>query len=133
MSHVPEYTIRGEPADPKPAVEGPAPSATGPDAGSLAVGPFRSWMLALAAAAIAGLLTWAVGEKTYGLYHPPKEAYKNRFAFAEIIRHELVADQKNGAIAFGTFGASLGLLCGAAGGLAGAPRGPWSSPRWRAW
>jgi hypothetical protein len=83
----------------------------------LTFAPLRSWILALAAAVIAGLLTWTVGEKTYRLYRPPKEAYANRFAFAELNRHQLAADQKNGAIAFGTFGAWLGLFCGLAGGL----------------
>jgi hypothetical protein len=117
MSSVPESTVGGEPADPKPAVERPEPLVKGPDTESLMLAPLRSWILALGAAVIAGLLTWAVGEKTYGHYRPPKEAYKNRFAFAEVNRHELVADRKNGAIAFGTFGACLGLLGGAAGGL----------------
>lgn len=117
MSSVPESTARGEPAGPKPAGDGPGSSVTGPNAGALTFAPPRSWILTLGAAVIAGLLTWAVGEKTYRLYRPSKEAYANRYAFAELLRQELVADRKNGAIAFGTFGACLGLLCGAAGGM----------------
>jgi hypothetical protein len=121
MSNVPEATGLSEPADQKPSVEGPEPSAAGLDIGSSAVGRLRPWILALGAATIAGLLTWAVGEKTYNLYRPPKEVLANRFAFAELNRHQAVADQKNGAVAYGTFGAWLGLFFGAAGGLAGRP------------
>lgn len=121
MSSVPETTGLGEPAEPKPAVEGPEPSVKGLGTRSSVCDRLRPWILALGAAVIAGLLTWGVGEKTYNFYRPPKEALRNRYAFAELNRHQAVADRKNGAVAYGTFGAWLGLLFGAAGGLAGRP------------
>jgi hypothetical protein len=121
MSSVPESTGRVESADPKPSLAGPEPHVAGTDDASSALVPLRLWILVLAAAVIAGMLAWTVGEKTYGLYRPSKEAYANRYNFAEINRQQAVADRKNGAIAFGTFGALLGLFCGAAGGLSRRP------------
>jgi hypothetical protein len=63
-----------------------------------------------------GFLAWGIGEIMFDYYGPSVEARRNRFAFDVLNREQGIADQKNAAIAFGTFGALLGLLVGAAGG-----------------
>jgi hypothetical protein len=81
-----------------------------------------SWVLALilcvSAALIAAFIAWRVGEMMYEYYRPSDAALRARFDFSARNREQLVADQKNAAIACGTFGALMGLLAGAAGGLA---------------
>jgi hypothetical protein len=73
---------------------------------------------ALGAALVAGFLAWGVGEKMYAYYRPSKAAYRGRYDFSALNREQAIADQKNAVIAFGTFGALLASLVGAAGGLA---------------
>jgi hypothetical protein len=75
------------------------------------------WVCVLGAGLGAGLLAWFIGERMYNYYRPSAEAQQNRFEFAALNREQGRADQKNAAIAYGTFGALLGLLVGASGGL----------------
>jgi hypothetical protein len=70
----------------------------------------------LGAAVCAGLIAWKIGEATYDLYGPSKEARRSRYDFSALNREQGVADQKNAAIAFGTFAALLGLSLGGASG-----------------
>jgi hypothetical protein len=49
-------------------------------------------------------------------YGPSAAALRSRYDFTALNREQLVADRKNAAIAFGTFGALVGLFAGAAGG-----------------
>jgi hypothetical protein len=90
--------------------------------GSVAEARGSSWVWALvfgvSAALIAAFITWKVGENMYEYYRPSDEALRSRFDFRARNREQLVADQKNAAIACGTFGALMGLLAGAAGGFA---------------
>jgi hypothetical protein len=70
---------------------------------------------AVAAALVAGFLAWGISEKFHDHYQPSAKAQSSR-DFTALNREERIADQKNTAIVFGTFGALLGLLSGAAGG-----------------
>jgi len=79
--------------------------------------PAVLWAGVVAASLLAGVLAWAVGETTYNHFRPSAKAQQNRFEFAALNREENQASQKNAAVAYGTFGALLGLLLGAAGGL----------------
>jgi MFS family permease len=67
------------------------------------------------AALVAGLLAWGIGEKTHDYYQVPVSAQGSR-DFTALNREERISDQKNTAIAYGTFGALLGVFSGAAGG-----------------
>ena len=58
---------------------------------------------------LAGALTWGVGEITYNHFRPSDKAQANRYEFAALNREEALASQKNAAVAYGTFGALLGL------------------------
>jgi hypothetical protein len=81
--------------------------------------PARLWALAMAAAIVAGLLTWMIGEHTVGFFEPPPRPTRargqtmNRPSFDSRVAAEL----KNAALTFGVFGAGLGLAMGLAGGL----------------
>jgi len=70
---------------------------------------------AVGAALVAGFLAWGVGEQTYDYYRPPASAQSAR-DFRSLNRENGIAIKVNSAIAFGTFGALLGLFSGAAGG-----------------
>jgi hypothetical protein len=71
---------------------------------------------AIVAAFVAGFLAWGIGEITHDYYRPSAKAQQSARAFTALNREQGIADQKNTAIAFGAFGAVLGLLSGAAGG-----------------
>src|SRR5258708_6751527 len=73
---------------------------------------------AFGAALLAGFLAWGVGEKMHAYYRPSKAANRGRFDFSALNRELAIAGQKNAVISFGTFGALLGSMVGAAGGLA---------------
>jgi len=70
---------------------------------------------ALGAAMVAGFLACGIGEQTYDYYQPPASALSSR-EFTALNREKGIAHQKNSALAYGAFGALLGLLSGAAGG-----------------
>jgi hypothetical protein len=74
---------------------------------------------ALGTALVAGVLSWGIGELTSNYYGPSKEAIRSttRFDFNALNRSQGLADRKNATIAFGTFGALLGLSVGAFAGL----------------
>ncbi len=81
--------------------------------------PRRLWALAMAAAVVAGLLTWMIGERTVRFFEPPPRPTRargltmNRPSFDSRVAAEL----KNATLTFGVFGAGLGLAMGLAGGL----------------
>jgi hypothetical protein len=74
---------------------------------------------AVVAAVIAASLAWGIGEKMYDYYRPSLTAQANPRDFTVMNREKRIADQKNTAIAFGTFGAVIGLVFGVAGGALG--------------
>ncbi len=118
MSVAPDWSERAPRVDSTPPADAPEP-ATAPVAGQadMTGNPGRRALVyAVGAALVAGSLTWGVGEKTYGYYRPSAKAQPNPREFSGLNREMRIADQKNTAIAFGTFGAFLGMLCGAAGG-----------------
>jgi hypothetical protein len=78
-------------------------------------GLLQASMYAVVAALVAGFLAWGIGEKTYDYYRPSASARTSR-DFTALNREKRIANQKNTAIAFGTFGALLGMSTGAAGG-----------------
>jgi hypothetical protein len=75
----------------------------------------QSLAYAVGAALVAGILAWGIGEKLYDYYQVPKSALGTRDLRA-LNRETRIVHQKNTAIAFGIFGALLGLFSGAAGG-----------------
>jgi hypothetical protein len=81
--------------------------------------PARLWAVAMAAAVVAGLLTWIIGERTVGFFKPPPRPTRasgqtmNRPSF----ENRVAAELKNATLTFGVFGAGLGLAMGLAGGL----------------
>jgi hypothetical protein len=79
----------------------------------------RPSVYAMLAAVIAAFLAWGIGEKLYDYYVPSRTSQGNPRDFTAMNREKRIADQKNTAIAFGTFGAVIGLVFGAAGGALG--------------
>ena len=81
----------------------------------IAIGGLHAAAYALAAALVAGILAWGIGEKTYDYYRSAGKAGDSR-DFTAMNREKGIGIKVNSAIAFGTFGAILGILSGAAGG-----------------
>jgi hypothetical protein len=79
----------------------------------------EAWVYAAGAALIAAFLAWGIGEKMYDYYRPSGTAHGDPRDFTVLNREKLIADQKNTAIASGTFGALIGLVFGVAGGALG--------------
>jgi hypothetical protein len=71
---------------------------------------------AVGAALVAAFLAWGIGEKTHDYYGISAKAQQSAREFTALNREKGIADQKNTVIAYGTFGALLGLFSGAAGG-----------------
>jgi hypothetical protein len=76
----------------------------------------RASVYAITAALVAGFLAWGIGEITCDYYRPSAKAQQSARDFTALNREKAIADQKNTAIAYGTFGAVLGLFSGVAGG-----------------
>lgn len=104
-----DLTQPGEVPEPAPA---PLEAQT---AATDVAGLLRASVYAVVAALVAGFLAWGIGEKTYDYYRPSASARTGR-DFTALNRETRITSQKNSAIAFGTFGALLGVLTGAAGG-----------------
>jgi hypothetical protein len=120
MSDVPhsdEPKSLGDFAPPADTPE-PAPATLRAKAAVTGISTLHTLGYALGAALVAGFLAWGIGEKTYGYYQIPASVLGQR-DFSALNREERIADQKNTAIAYGTFGALLGLLSGVAGGAVG--------------
>jgi hypothetical protein len=92
----------------------PAPAAFEAQAAVTGFPRLQALVCAIGAALVAGFLAWGIGEKTYNYYQAPGAS--TRGDLSAMNRAMRLADQKNSAIAFGTFGALLGLMSGAAGG-----------------
>ncbi len=103
--------------DSTPPTEAPAaaPAPLGAQTAVTDIPGLRASVYAVGSALVAGLLAWGIGEQTHDYYQPPASAASSR-EFTALNREKRIADQKNTAIAFGTFGALLGLFSGAAGG-----------------
>jgi hypothetical protein len=125
-THLGEYTMSDVPDTNEPDPQGdltppaeasePAPAPLEARTAVTAIpGLLQALVYAVGATLVAGFLAWSVGEKTYDYYRPPASTLSSR-DFTALNREEAIADQKNTAMAFGTFGALLGVLSGAAGG-----------------
>jgi hypothetical protein len=116
MSVVPDSNEPISPVDLTSTVPAPAPAPAHPETESAARDSPRVqvWVNAVGAAFIAAFLAWGVGEKMYGYYRPKATASSRDFRVLN--REERIAEQKNTAVAFGVFGAILGMLSGVAGG-----------------
>src|SRR5215472_9987085 len=113
MSVIPNPTERGPHDDLTPSAAEPrSPAPATPPAESIAAGSGWLWMPAVAAALVAGVLAWCVGETMHDYYQPSAEAKRSRYDFSRLNREQAIADQKNASIAFGAFGGLLGLLVG---------------------
>lgn len=97
----------------------PAPVGTSA-AGS---GPW-SLGLPLGIALLAGVLAWAIGEKTHNYFKPSEKAAAEAYNFTQLNIELRSTKSQNGAMSFGALGALMGLGFGMAGGLV---RGSW---RW---
>ena len=118
MSGVPDSNEPKPQGDSTPPTEAPA-SAPAPLEAQTAVTDIpglHASVYAVGAALVAGFLAWGIGERMYDYYQPPASTQSSR-EFTALNREKRIADQKNTAIAFGTFGALLGLLSGATGGV----------------
>jgi hypothetical protein len=118
MSDVPDSNQPKPQGDSTPPAEVPEPAPAPLEVQTAATdirGLLQALVYAVVAALVAGFLAWGVGEKTYDYYRIPASALSSR-DFQAMNREKRIADQKNTAIVFGTFGALLGLLSGAAGG-----------------
>jgi hypothetical protein len=93
----------------------PAPAPLGAQTAVTGIPRLQALVYAVGAALVAAFLAWGIGEKTYNHFRPSAGAQSSR-DFGALNREERIADQKNTAVAFGTFGALLGMLSGAAGG-----------------
>jgi len=132
MSVVPdsnEPKPQGDLTPPAPAPE-LSPAAFAPQTVVTAIPRLQALVYAVGAALVAGFLAWGIGEKTYDYYRPSAKAQGSR-DFTALNRETRIADQKNAAIVFGTFGALLGVFSGAAGGalrrsIPGGASGAWA-------
>ncbi|MDX2035312.1 MAG: hypothetical protein SFX72_01575 [Isosphaeraceae bacterium] len=88
----------------------------------------RSWRagtgaMAVIVALVSGTVAWGIGEATYDLFQPSKEAASQPYAFKQLNAEKNRADGINGSIAFGALGGLLGLGLGCVGAWAAqAPR-----------
>jgi hypothetical protein len=87
--------------------EGASPQASGP-------APARPthrarWAVVFSLASAAGLLAWYGGEKTHRFFQPSEEASSRRFDFGALNRELKLSGTRNAALAFGLLGGCLGL------------------------
>ena len=122
MTTVPDPAGHELPSSSTPAAEARDPRTSTPGASLATSTPLSLLVSALGAALVAGLLSWGIGEAMHDYYRPSKAAFRGRYDFSALNREKGVADRKNAAIAFGTFGALLACSLGVAGGL-----GRWSA------
>lgn len=115
MSGVPDSIDPKPQADLTERAELPAPSPLEAQTTVKDVPGLHASVYAIGAALLAGSLAWGIGEQTYDCYRPPASAHDAR-DFSTLNREKRIADRVNSAIAFGTFGALMGLFSGAAGG-----------------
>src|SRR5262249_55758306 len=118
MSAVPDSAEPAPQGDSTPVTGAREPAPVPPQPGHAAPRPPWGWaaVFVMGAALATGFFPWGIGEIMHDYYGASVEARRNRFAFDRANREQGIADRKNAAIAFGTFGALLGLLVGAAGG-----------------
>jgi len=119
MSSVPdsnEPKPQGDLTLPAEAPE-PAPAPLEAQTAATHIPGLQASVYAVGAALVAGFLAWGIGERTCDYYHPSARAQQSSRDLRALNGEKQIADQKNTAIVFGTFGALLGLLSGAAGGV----------------
>jgi hypothetical protein len=84
--------------------------------------PARLWAVSLAAALVAGLAAWIIGEQTLHLFTPAREWRTGKVDAVSRLKPTVAtlraADTKNAALGFSILGALLGLALGGAGGFA---------------
>jgi hypothetical protein len=121
MSVIPDSNEPKPQTDSTPAAAAPEPALAPSRAQTVVTDiPWREPLLyAVVAAVIAAFLAWGIGEKMYDYYRPSGTAQRDPRDFTALNREKRIADQKNTAIAFGTFGALFGLMFGLAGGALG--------------
>jgi hypothetical protein len=119
MSVAPDSIGPNPQGDSSPPAPTPEPAPTFPPIQPAVGGSpgMRAWVSGIGAALVAAFLAWGIGEKTYNYYQPSIKKPISR-DFTAMNREERIAAQKNTTLAFGTFGAVLGLLSGLAGGAA---------------
>src|SRR3954464_7571271 len=83
--------------------------------------PVSIWLLALAAALLAGIASWPIGEATRDYFKPSEAAAAQKYDFRALNRETAIANARNGALAFGALGGLLGLGLGLAGSLSRRP------------
>lgn len=83
--------------------------------------PVSIWLIALAAALLAGVASWPIGEATRRYFKPSEAAAAQRYDFRALNRETAIANARNGALAFGALGGLLGLGLGLAGSLSRRP------------
>ena len=118
MSIVPDSNEPNPQGDLTPPAEapGPRPAPLLAQTTVTDIPRLQASLSAVGAALVAAFLAWGIGERTYDYYRPSASAQQNARDFTAMNREKRIADKRNTAIAFGTFGALLGLLSGAAGG-----------------
>jgi hypothetical protein len=84
--------------------------------------PARLWAVSFAAALVAGLAAWIIGEQSLHLFTPAREWRTGKVDAVSRLKPTVAtlraADTKNAALGFSILGALLGLALGGAGGLA---------------
>jgi hypothetical protein len=110
MSVAPDSNEPQAPVDPTPAPPEARAAATG-------IPQLRVWTYAVAAALVAGMVAWGIGERTHELFVPSRAGDSRDFS--ALVRSKAITDRQNAAIVFGALGALLGLFSGAAGGALG--------------
>jgi hypothetical protein len=116
MTYEDRSAAGAEPAEPSPAEVQTSKALNG---GGQAPYGFIILALALLAGTAAGLL----GEYTFGLVRPSKEAAENIRSFKKLNEELPGVTSINGALTFGLLGGLLGLGLGLAGGIAGESSG----------
>jgi hypothetical protein len=84
--------------------------------------PARLWAVSLAAALVAGLAAWIIGEQSLHLFTPAREWRTGKVDAVSRLKPTVAtmraADTKNASLGFSILGTLLGLALGGAGGLA---------------
>lgn len=99
-----------------------SPGRTAPGRRRTRPAPRALWGWALAAGVLAGLASWAGGERIFGAFGATPQAVTGRLSQSPEVtersaREQVVAHTKEGAATYGNLGAATGLALGLAAGL----------------